>query len=324
MRKSPGHISTLLQRMVQSGYLLIATNPNDKRSKLYRIKEGFFDLWLAMNQSRLHRKRFPFLVEFFERWYSDKKEREKKRCELRVTTKENTDERSNQITDEITGYLSDIGSKDEQVQTKIEIALEKLKDGDIEYSAEMLTELKPLAGDSKLFTWMTDKLGLWQSGGIEKDIYRQFEEMIDYWRKYRSGDLEDAAQIAQQLSYDFTRSGLHQINELFLKDALEKTGSESQKISLLLQLANSQRIDGRYNTSLQTLDITLILCQDFNDRKNESVTLNNISQVYHARGDYDKALKYMEDSLKICQEIGDKTGEGATLNNISTVYQARG
>ncbi len=324
MRKSPGHISTLLQRMVQSGYLLIAINPNDKRSKLYRIKEGFFDLWLAMNQSRLHRKRFPFLVEFFERWYSDKKERERKRCDLRATTKEYTDERSNQITDEITGYLSDLGSRDEQVQTKIEIALEKLKHGDIEYSTKMLTELKPLAGDSKLFAWMTDKLGLWQSEGIEKDIYQQFEEMIDYWRKYRSGDLEDAAQIAQQLSYDFTRSGLHQINELFLTDALEKTESESQKIPLLLRMASSQKIDGRYNASLQTLDDTLKLCRDFNDRKNESITLNNISLVYQARGDYDKALKYLEDSLIISQGIGDRAGEGTTLNNFSQVYQARG
>ncbi|HHE06008.1 MAG TPA: tetratricopeptide repeat protein, partial [Epsilonproteobacteria bacterium] len=40
--------------------------------------------------------------------------------------------------------------------------------------------------------------------------------------------------------------------------------------------------------------------------------------------EYKEALKYLEQSLEIRQEIGDKSGERTTLNNISQIYKARG
>jgi tetratricopeptide (TPR) repeat protein len=60
------------------------------------------------------------------------------------------------------------------------------------------------------------------------------------------------------------------------------------------------------------------------DLENKAYTLNNISQIYDARGDTDTALKYLEQSLKIRRQIGDKSGEGTTLNNIGGIYQDRG
>ena len=60
------------------------------------------------------------------------------------------------------------------------------------------------------------------------------------------------------------------------------------------------------------------------EKKQLGTTLNNISQIYDARGDYDAALDYLEKSLKIRQEIGDRAGEGTTLNNISQIFKARG
>ncbi len=78
LRKSPQQISSLLQRMTKAGYLTVSDNPQDKRSRIYRIKEGFFDLWLAMSESRLQRKRLGYLAEFFEMYFSDRGEREQK------------------------------------------------------------------------------------------------------------------------------------------------------------------------------------------------------------------------------------------------------
>ncbi len=60
------------------------------------------------------------------------------------------------------------------------------------------------------------------------------------------------------------------------------------------------------------------------DKHDEGTTLNNLSQIYKARGDYETALTYLTQSLTIRREIGDKAGEGATLNNLSSIYQARG
>jgi tetratricopeptide (TPR) repeat protein len=58
--------------------------------------------------------------------------------------------------------------------------------------------------------------------------------------------------------------------------------------------------------------------------KDKGTTLNNLSQIYKARGDYDTALRYLEASLAIQREIGDKAGEGTTLNNLSLLAYARG
>ena len=74
MRKPAKQISSLLKRMLKTGYLLLETDAKDRRRKIYRIKEGFFDLWLAMSLSRVHRNRFPYLAEFFANWYISQQE----------------------------------------------------------------------------------------------------------------------------------------------------------------------------------------------------------------------------------------------------------
>jgi tetratricopeptide (TPR) repeat protein len=81
---------------------------------------------------------------------------------------------------------------------------------------------------------------------------------------------------------------------------------------------------GDYDTALEYLKDSLTIRQDIGDKKGEGVTLNNISQIYHGKGDYDTALKYLKDSLTIRQDIGDKAGQGVTLNNISQIYDAKG
>lgn len=48
--------------------------------------------------------------------------------------------------------------------------------------------------------------------------------------------------------------------------------------------------------------------------------LNNLSQIYDARGDYDTALDYLKRSLAIRQEIGDTAGPCATLFNMGHIH----
>ncbi|MCK5056403.1 MAG: tetratricopeptide repeat protein, partial [Candidatus Aminicenantes bacterium] len=51
--------------------------------------------------------------------------------------------------------------------------------------------------------------------------------------------------------------------------------------------------------------------------------LNNISQVYSARGDLDTALQYSEKDLKICRDLGDKSGTCYTLHNMAAIAHAK-
>ena len=48
LRMKPQQASSLLKRMTEAGYLTVAENPTDKRSRIYCIKEGFFDLRLPL------------------------------------------------------------------------------------------------------------------------------------------------------------------------------------------------------------------------------------------------------------------------------------
>ena len=83
MRMSQQETSSLLKRLSDAHYLRVAQHPRDKRSRLYTIREGFFDIWLAMNLSRGARKRLPFLLEFFNLFYASVDAREKKRRLMR-------------------------------------------------------------------------------------------------------------------------------------------------------------------------------------------------------------------------------------------------
>jgi replication-associated recombination protein RarA len=60
LRKSPQQTSALLKRLLKSGYLSVIKNEKDKRSNFYRIKEGFFDIWLVMSLSRVKKNTFHF------------------------------------------------------------------------------------------------------------------------------------------------------------------------------------------------------------------------------------------------------------------------
>jgi len=73
---------------------------------------------------------------------------------------------------------------------------------------------------------------------------------------------------------------------------------------------------GHYQKSLE-------IRQEIGDTRGEGTTLNNISQIFKARGDYDTALSYLDKSLKIRQEIGDRAGEAVTCQNLAMEWERR-
>ncbi|MCP4131774.1 MAG: tetratricopeptide repeat protein [bacterium] len=81
---------------------------------------------------------------------------------------------------------------------------------------------------------------------------------------------------------------------------------------------------GDYDSALENLEQSVSINRQLGDLNNEGVTLNNMGQVYTARGNYDLAIDCMEQSLAIRREIGDKSGEGVTLNNISRLHTTMG
>ena len=82
MRLSQPQTSSLLKRLTEARYLRSSPHPQDRRSRLYVIRDGFFDIWLAIQLSRGARARLLSLLDFFALYYLNI-EREKKRAELR-------------------------------------------------------------------------------------------------------------------------------------------------------------------------------------------------------------------------------------------------
>jgi tetratricopeptide (TPR) repeat protein len=324
LRMKPQQASSLLKRMTEAGYLTVAENPTDKRSRIYSIKEGFFDLWLAMSESRLHRRRLSYLTQFFERYYRDRREREQKRKALWDklekdvgTVKENSRE--------LLSYLSDLGDLNEQCSSKIELALHSLNDGDKAEAGELLKEVEFLKPESAMFAWITGKATGWiKSEDGDPDIQMWLDGMVDYWKTGRSGNLEKAVDIAQGLAENMSEKGLHQVRIELLLDALRNEERPAKKISLLHNIAGGYKMRGMLTEGIDSLNQALETCREIGDKAREGVTLSNISQMYHLRGDLDTALKYLEESLKINREMGDSLSEGPTLNNISQIYHEHG
>ncbi len=69
---------------------------------------------------------------------------------------------------------------------------------------------------------------------------------------------------------------------------------------------------------------SLAIQREIGDKSGEGTTLNNISQIFKARGDYETALTYLKESLAIQREIGDKSGMIPTLHNMATISLEKG
>ena len=77
---------------------------------------------------------------------------------------------------------------------------------------------------------------------------------------------------------------------------------------------------GNYGIALEYLKKLLFIQRDIGDRRGESSTLNNISQIYRVKGDFSTALNYLKQSLAITRNIGDKAGECFALFNIGYIH----
>ena len=116
MRMSQQETSSLLKRLSDAHYLRAARHPRDRRSRLYTIREGFFDIWLAMNLSRGARKRMPFLLEFFSLFYPSIAAREEKRRQLRAKLLDEGSVDAEKALDYLSEVGDDRGASDREVR----------------------------------------------------------------------------------------------------------------------------------------------------------------------------------------------------------------
>ena len=230
MRMSQQETSSLLKRLTDAHYLRVSRHPRDKRSRLYTIREGFFDIWLAMSLSRGTRRRMPFLLEFFGLFYPSYEAREEKRRQLRAKLRDGGSVDVERALD----YLSEVGDEMERATAKFDMARIFARRGVTEQVANYVLEAAPLAGDavSRSIARIVTRAPL------DSDYLSEIEEMIAAWEMHRSGDLENFAHRLAELGNGLTLRTFSETRLAFLRDALENLGNPEERIAQRLKIAS--------------------------------------------------------------------------------------
>jgi len=118
----------------------------------------------------------------------------------------------------------------------------------------------------------------------------------------------DSAKIFSQQTLDFAIE--HQIIE-FIANGYK-------------QLGLSYYFLGEYGETLRNWEKELEERRKTTDKREISMTLNNLGIIYKARGIYDKAIDYYKENLKIVEELKDSIGMARTYSNIGNVYYLSG
>ena len=229
MRTSQQETSSLLKRLSDAHYLRSDRHPRDRRSRLYTIREGFFDIWLAMNLSRGARRRLPFLLEFFSLFYPDLAARNEKRRDLRAKLVEEGSADAQKTLD----YLSELGDKGERATAKLDMARTFARLGEAKQMTSYVLEAAPLAGDgvSRSIARVVS------STPSAPDYLAEIEDMIAAWETHRSGELEAFAHRLAEMGKGLTLRTFSETRLAFLRDTLESVDDVEARITLRLRIA---------------------------------------------------------------------------------------
>ena len=229
MRMSQQETSSLLKRLTDAHYLRAVGHPRDRRSRLYTIREGFFDIWLAMNLSRGARKRMPFLLDFFSLFYPSIEAREEKRRQLRAKLLEEGSADAGKALD----YLSEVGDAGERATAKFDMARIFARRGDAEQATSYVREAAPLAGDG-----VSQSIArIATSTPPAPDYLSEVGEMIAAWEMHRSGELEEFAHRLAEMGKGLTLRTFSETRLAFLRDTLESMGNSEERIMQRLRIA---------------------------------------------------------------------------------------
>ena len=316
MRMSQQETSSLLKRLSDAHYLCARQHPQDKRSRLYTIREGFFDIWLAMNLSRSARKRLPFLLTFFNLFYPSIDAREEKRNILREKLiKEGSVDAENTL-----DYLSEVGEAGERVTAKFDMAKIFARRGDAEQTVSYVREAALLAGDrvsqsiARIIT----------SNRSAPDYLAEVEDMIACWEMHRSGEFENFANRLIEMGEGLTLRTFSETKLDFLRATLESIDDPEQRIMQRLRIATELRALARWDECETQQREALAEAKVHANTRLIAVALSNLGLLLQDTNRIEEAEPLMRGALEINKaSYGEKHPTVAIgLNNLAMLLKA--
>ena len=312
MRISQQQTSSLLKRMTESRYLKSEQHPSDKRSRLYSIREGFFDIWLAMNLSRKDRHRLPVLVECLAKFYPQWEEREQKRREYRekwgnVNSRAGLD------------LLSEIGSVEEQTQSKLDLAQRHGMSGDAKTRAGYFQELRSLPLDS-MGQWIVRTA---ETSEVTTNYLDEIQEMVECWTLHRSGDLEGFMARLSDLGEQLTFRTFSEARVGFLREHLALVSDPGERIRLRSRIGSVLHDMARWSDAEVEKRAALMEAETLAEMELVSQSLNNLAGLLMHTNRLAEAEPLMRRALAIDEQYygADHPNVAIRLNNLGQLLQ---
>ena len=324
LRMNVTQTSTLLKRLSKAQYLKSTQHPDDKRSRLYAIREGFFDIWLTMNISRVAQQRMPFLLQFFEQFYPSLEDRNRKREEYRKRLKSGefdvvVDPSRDANVLEALDYLSEVGGPDEQATEKLRLAGLHVTRDDPQRAKQYLHEFRTLP---------LDPLGQWFASRADSDsdlnYLNDLEELIAAWDSYRTGDLEAFAKHLQETGENLTYANWSEAKIAFLREHLQLVSEPAARIGTRLKLGFFLNTLARWNESECELREALQEALELADQELLSEALNNLATLLQATNRLSEAELLYRRALAINEQSygPDHPTVATDLNNLAELLRA--
>ena len=313
MRMSQQETSSLLKRLTDAHYLRADQHPRDRRSRLYTIREGFFDIWLAMNLSRAARKRMPFLLDFFSLFYPSIAARDEKRRQLHARLLKEGSADAEKALD----YLSEVGDEGERATAKFDMARIYARRGDVEQTMSYVLEAAPLAGDGV----SRSIARIVSSTPSAPDYLSEIEAMIAAWEMHRSGEFEEFAHHLAEMGEKLTLRTFSETRLAFLRDTLESVGKPEARIAQRLRIATVLMELARWEEAEQQQRHALTEATALANATLVAAASNDLAQVLQRTTRLGEAEPLMRRALEINETaLGKQHSTVATcLNNLATL-----
>jgi tetratricopeptide (TPR) repeat protein len=319
MRMKISQLSSLLNRLSKAQYLKSVENPDDKRSRFYTIREGFFDVWLAMNVSRGARQRLPFLVEFFAQFYPSIEERNRKRHEYRERlARGEFDAPKTAIAAEDLraglDCLSEVGTEEERAQEKLLMAGMYVREGNAEQAKSYLSEVRSIPLDH-MGTWIVRRAEF----EPELDYLTEVEDLIHCWDSLRSGNLESFAEKVKSLGEGLTFQTWSESKIAFLKEHLALLPEEKDRVEMRLRIGNVLRTLARWSDAETELNLAVEEAIKLDDPELQAWAMNDLAVLLQDTNRQSEAEPLLRRALAIDEQISgsDHPSVARDLNNLA-------
>ena len=315
MRMTQQETSSLLKRLLDAHYLRAVQHPRDGRSRLYTIREGFFDIWLAMNLSRGARKRVPFLLDFFSLFFPSITAREEKRRQLRDKLLEEGSADAERALD----YLSEVGDDRERASAKFDMARIFARRGVADQAASYVLEATRLAGDSV----SRSIARIVASTPSAPDYLSEIEEMIAAWEMHRSGELEGFAHRLVEMGKGLTLQTFSETRLAFLRDTLESVDDAKERIAQRLRIATVLMELARWEECEEQQRHALAEATALADAKLVATASNALAQLLHRTSRLGEAEPLMRRALEIDEAASGEQHPSVAirLNNLAMLLK---